>query len=37
LGAASSARVGERRTGYRHGHRERTLSTGSVSQLVEKL
>jgi putative transposase len=27
LGAASSARVGERRSGYRHGHRERTLST----------
>jgi transposase-like protein len=27
LGAASSARVGENRTGYRHGHRARTLST----------
>jgi len=27
LGAASSARVGEQRSGYRHGHRERTLST----------
>lgn len=27
LGAASSARVGAQRTGYRHGHRARTLST----------
>ena len=27
LGAASSARVGEHRAGYRHGHRTRTLST----------
>lgn len=27
LGAASSARVGERRAGYRHGHRGRTIST----------
>ena len=27
LGAVSSERVGERRMGYRHGHRDRTLST----------
>jgi transposase-like protein len=27
LGAASSARVGEKRAGYRHGHRARTLSS----------
>jgi putative transposase len=27
LGAASSARVGTQRSGYRHGHRARTLST----------
>ena len=27
LGAASSARVGEHRAGYRHGHRARRLST----------
>jgi len=27
LGAANSARVGEQRSGYRHGHRARTLST----------
>jgi putative transposase len=27
LGAANSARVGEQRAGYRHGHRARTLST----------
>jgi putative transposase len=27
LGAANSARVGEQRAGYRHGHRGRTLST----------
>jgi len=27
LGATVSARVGEQRHGYRHGHRERTLST----------
>ncbi len=27
LGAASSARVGEQRAGYRHGHRSRSLST----------
>src|SRR5262249_5857937 len=27
LGAARSARVGEARQGYRHGHRERTLTT----------
>ena len=27
LGATVSARVGEQRRGYRHGHRERTLST----------
>ena len=27
LGAASSERVGEKRAGYRHGHRARTLST----------
>ncbi|HEX3494257.1 MAG TPA: transposase [Methylocella sp.] len=27
VGAARSARVGEPRQGYRHGHRERTLTT----------
>jgi len=27
LGAANSARVGEQRSGYRHGHRARTVST----------
>jgi transposase-like protein len=26
LGAANSARVGEQRPGYRHGHRARTLT-----------
>jgi hypothetical protein len=27
IGAASSQRIGDQRTGYRHGHRGRTLST----------
>jgi transposase-like protein len=27
IGAASSERIGDKRTGYRHGHRGRTLST----------